>query len=78
MSEPAIAVSQDGLGRRREEIEKSPMRREGLLGPAVLPSAARPALPRVTLRLLLPRGLGCPWLNLAAGFLWLSRVLGPS
>lgn len=44
MSEPAIAVNQEGLRRRRRrgEIEKSPDEMERALGPTVLPSPARP------------------------------------
>lgn len=82
MSEPAIAVNQEGLRRRRGEIEKSPDEMERAQSypaqPGLAPANPNGPLPPVTLWLLSPLVLGCPWLNVAAGFLWLSRVLGPS
>lgn len=87
MSEPAIAVNQEGLRRRRRGEREVPDEMGRALGPVVLPSPARPGprehsehqpLPPSNALAALTSVLGCPWLNLAAGFLWLSRVLGPS
>lgn len=42
MSEPAIAVNQEGLRRRRRGEREVPDEMGRALGPAVLPSPARP------------------------------------